>query len=65
MRRKKGEESAICLGTKSKGLGFEEAKPTGYPSGSIPSSYQKHLGSKQLNFPIFPVWPKPPGFVSN
>lgn len=29
-----------------------EAKPTGYPSGSIPSSYQNPPSSKQLNFPI-------------
>lgn len=42
-----------------KGIKAWEAKPTGYPPGSIPSSYQKHKSSKQFNFPILEVfWPE-------
>lgn len=45
-----------------KGIKAWETKPTGYPPGSIPSSYQKHQSSKQLNFPISEVfWSEPPG----
>lgn len=45
-----------------KGIKAWEAKPTGYPPGSIPSSYQKHKSSKRLNFPILEVfWSEPSG----
>jgi len=39
-----------------KGIRIWKEKPTGDPPGSIPSSYQKHTSSKQLNFHMLKVF---------
>lgn len=49
-----------------KGIKACDAVPTGYSSGSIPSSNQKHQSSKLFNFPILEVfWSEPSGFFLN
>ena len=47
-----------------KGEGEKKIEPTGKASGRIPSSYQKHPSSKQLNFHTLKVCGGCPGLVS-
>lgn len=47
-----------------KGIKAWEAKLTGYPAGSIPSSYQKHQSSKRLNLAVSEVfWSEPSSLI--
>lgn len=47
-----------------KGIRVWKERPTGDPPGSIPSSYQKHTSSKQLNFHMLNVLGWSPGLLS-